>query len=136
MNEKRCGLSNDLTPEADVCFAQIAVVPKRRGECIKTNLRPSVIAATIGPVLDPRRGRADSCLGPAGGKRATIRFGGATALQDVSFEVARGAVQLSDPPSARGTRVRSAEMRRDNQDENRPTIRMRMCRRGDDEGRA
>ncbi len=30
----------------------------------------------------------------------------------------------------------AASLRRDNQDENRPTIRMRMCRRGDDEGRA
>jgi len=38
----------------------------------------------------------------------TIRFGGVTALQDVSFEIARGAVQLRDPPSARGTRVRSS----------------------------
>ncbi|MGO9483258.1 MAG: hypothetical protein ACLPX9_01565 [Rhodomicrobium sp.] len=32
--------------------------------------------------------------------------------------------------------LRDIAVQRDNQDENRPTIRMRMCRRGDDEGRA
>jgi len=80
-----------LTSTAAVCCAQIPVVPKRRGERIKTNLQPSVIAAAIDPVLDPRRACTDSCRGPAGGQRATIRFGGATAVQHVSIEVARGA---------------------------------------------
>ena len=38
--------------------------------------------------------------------------------------------------AAHGWYRREADVRRDNQDENRATIRMRMCRRGGDEGRA
>jgi hypothetical protein len=61
--------------------------------------------AKAGGADEGANARAEALLEVNG---VTIRFGGVTALQDVSFEVARGAVQLRDPPSARGTRVRSS----------------------------
>ena len=51
-----------------------------------------------------------------------------------AFRTAGTVVSLVD--RKRGRPKGHSMMRRDNQDENRATIRMRMCRRGGDEGRA